>query len=227
MNKITINTNEGRFYYDSDSGQRLEDHIARRLASKQGKTCWWRVKDEGRCDTSRYFSVPIGTPQNGGLSNPRTLYFSIPFTEYAKIERVEAEEIKGRVHEIDEGDDTHCFESTEKGQLGWYDEICESIRSVGFKKTWIDFNLDISPFKSRLIESLLEEEVIDARDLQNMPKSRGQHPGRGQWGWYDQICERVMEVGFDQTWIDFNLDNAPFNTNLIESILEELEEEED
>ena len=180
MNKITINTNEGRFYYDSDSGQRLEDHIARRLASKQGKTCWWRVKDEGRCDTSRYFSVPIGTPQNGGLSNPTTLYFSIPFTEYAKIERVEAEEIKGRVHEIDEGD-----ESTEKGQLGWYDEICESIMSIGFKKTWIDFNLDISPFKSRLIKSLLEEKVIDARDLQNMLKSRGQHH-------YDQICESIM-----------------------------------
>ena len=85
MNKITINTNEGRFYFDSDSGQRLEDHIARRLASKQGKTCWYRVKDDGRCDTSRYFSVAIGTLEKGGLSNTTTLYFSIPFTEYAKI----------------------------------------------------------------------------------------------------------------------------------------------
>jgi hypothetical protein len=48
-----------------------------------------------------------------------------------------------------------------------------------------------------------------------------------QWGWYNQICESIMSVGFDQMWIDFNLDNAPFNTSLIENILEEEEEEEE
>jgi hypothetical protein len=102
MNKITIRTNEGLFYFDMDSTNSLEYHIAGRLASKQGKTCWKRMSDDGRCDTSRYFSVAIGTPQNGGLSNTTTLYFSIPFTEYAKIRRAKEEEIKNEIHEIDE-----------------------------------------------------------------------------------------------------------------------------